>query len=89
MTGGQADADKRSKTFRTQCELLAGGVDVLIATPGRLVAHADRGSLSLAGTAALVLDEVDVLAGGCGLVCVCGGGRLSCALNEALGGRGA
>ncbi|KAF8070956.1 DEAD-box ATP-dependent RNA helicase 50 [Scenedesmus sp. PABB004] len=64
MTGGQSEADRRNKTFRTQCELLAGGVDVLVSTPGRLIAHLDRGSLSLEHTAALVMDEVDVLAGG-------------------------
>jgi len=46
-----------------QCELLSGGVDVLVATPGRLLSHHQRGSLNLSNTAALVLDEVDVLAG--------------------------
>jgi superfamily II DNA/RNA helicase len=69
MTGGQSDADRRSKTFRTQCELLDGGVDVVVATPGRLLAHAERGSLSLAAASALVLDEIDVLAGA---LCFCG-----------------
>jgi hypothetical protein len=44
--------------------LLAGGVDVLVATPGRLLGHFEKGSLTLSHTAALVLDEVDVLAGG-------------------------
>jgi hypothetical protein len=38
-------------------------VDVIIATPGRLMAHLDKGSLKLNNTAALILDEVDVLAG--------------------------
>ncbi|KAF6257544.1 P-loop containing nucleoside triphosphate hydrolase protein [Scenedesmus sp. NREL 46B-D3] len=64
MTGGQSEADRRSKTFRTQCELLDGGLDVLVATPGRLLSHLEKGSLSLQHTAALVMDEVDVLAGG-------------------------
>uniref|UniRef100_A0A383WC63 RNA helicase n=1 Tax=Tetradesmus obliquus TaxID=3088 RepID=A0A383WC63_TETOB len=64
MTGGQSEADRRSKTMRTQCELLDGGVDVLVATPGRLLSHLEKGSLSLQHTAALVMDEVDVLAGG-------------------------
>lgn len=46
-----------------QIETLDGGVDVLVATPGRLLSHIERGSLNLSNTAALVLDEVDVLAG--------------------------
>jgi hypothetical protein len=46
-----------------QCELLDGGLDVLVATPGRLLSHLEKGSLSLQHTAALVMDEVDVLAG--------------------------
>src|SRR5689334_16225897 len=46
-----------------QMELLNGGIDVLIATPGRLLNHHERGSLNLSNTAALVMDEVDVLAG--------------------------
>lgn len=46
-----------------QCELLEGGVDVLVATPGRLLSHLDKGSLCLQHTDALVMDEVDVLAG--------------------------
>lgn len=44
-------------------ETLDGGVDVLVATPGRLLSHHEKGSLRLDNTAALVLDEVDVLAG--------------------------
>lgn len=46
-----------------QVETLDEGVDVLVATPGRLLSHIERGSLNLSNTAALVLDEVDVLAG--------------------------
>jgi superfamily II DNA/RNA helicase len=46
-----------------QCELLDGGLDVLVATPGRLLSHLEKGSLNLQHTAALVMDEVDVLAG--------------------------
>lgn len=46
-----------------QCDLLSEGIDVLIATPGRLTAHLEKGSLKLDNTAALVMDEVDVLAG--------------------------
>lgn len=50
-------------TLFVQMDMLDGGVDVLIATPGRLLNHHERGSLKLSNTAALVLDEVDVLAG--------------------------
>jgi hypothetical protein len=39
------------------------GVDVVIATPGRAVSLLERGALSLADARAIVLDEVDVLAG--------------------------
>lgn len=49
--------------MRAQCDLLAEGVDVLVSTPGRLAAHLEKGSLALGATSALVLDEVDVLAG--------------------------
>ena len=38
---------------------LANGVDVLVATPGRLLDLVDRRSLSLAGVEILVLDEAD------------------------------
>ena len=38
---------------------LASGVDILIATPGRLLDLIDRRSLDLAGVEALVLDEAD------------------------------
>lgn len=48
-----------------QCEQLAGGVDVLVATPGRLLAHLEKGSLQLDETLAVVLDEIDILAGQC------------------------
>jgi hypothetical protein len=55
-----------------QCELLDGGVDVLVATPGRLLSHLEKRSLSLQHTAALVMDEVDVLAGACAAICLWG-----------------
>jgi ATP-dependent RNA helicase RhlE len=38
---------------------LRRGVDILVATPGRLLDHAGQGTLSLAGIELLVLDEAD------------------------------
>jgi ATP-dependent RNA helicase RhlE len=42
-----------------QVKTLARGVDVLVATPGRLLDHLGGRSLNLAGTEILVLDEAD------------------------------
>ncbi len=42
-----------------QIEICRGGVDVVIATPGRLVDLIDRRALTLANVEVLVLDEVD------------------------------
>ena len=42
-----------------QVKTLARGVDVLVATPGRLLDHIGGHSLNLAGTEVLVLDEAD------------------------------
>lgn len=50
----------------------------MVATPGRLLGHHQRGSLNLSNTAALVLDEVDVLAGGWVVACPLVG-LMSCA----------
>lgn len=57
--------------------MLSEGVDILVATPGRLASLMGDGSLRLGACKALVLDEVDVLLGGCGDggLCVRGGGR--------------
>jgi ATP-dependent RNA helicase RhlE len=44
---------------RPQTQALAGGVDVLVATPGRLIDHLGERNLTLAGTEILVLDEAD------------------------------
>ena len=55
MTGGHA--------ARTQVEALKQGVDVLVATPGRLATLVEGGALRLSDCRALVLDEADVLAG--------------------------
>ncbi|HET8898363.1 MAG TPA: DEAD/DEAH box helicase [Rhodanobacteraceae bacterium] len=42
-----------------QLQNLARGVDVLIATPGRLLDHLERGTAKLSGIEMLVLDEAD------------------------------
>jgi ATP-dependent RNA helicase RhlE len=44
---------------RSQVQRMARGVDVLVATPGRLIDHLAGGSVVLAGTHVLVLDEAD------------------------------
>lgn len=45
-----------------QINALAGGVDVLVATPGRLMDHMERGSASLAHARTVVIDEADHMA---------------------------
>ena len=45
--------------YKPQINLLARGVDVLVATPGRLLDLMQEGHLSLAPTEILVLDEAD------------------------------
>ena len=42
-----------------QIDALRRGVDILVATPGRLLDHAGQGTLSLASVEVLVLDEAD------------------------------
>ena len=49
--GGVAQGPQRA--------MLARGVDVLVATPGRLLDHMQQGSVDLKGTEILVLDEAD------------------------------
>ncbi|GIL94529.1 hypothetical protein Vretimale_758 [Volvox reticuliferus] len=63
FTGGQKDDKARAASFRTQKELLSEGVDLLVATPGRLQQHLEKGSLELTDCRMLVMDEVDVLLG--------------------------
>ncbi|MCF6274661.1 MAG: DEAD/DEAH box helicase [Robiginitomaculum sp.] len=46
-------------SFAKQEALLNRGVDVLIATPGRLLDHFGRGKVMLSGVQALVVDEAD------------------------------
>ena len=45
--------------YGKQREDLENGVDVIVATPGRLLDHMEQGAISLAGIDILVLDEVD------------------------------
>ncbi|PLY04101.1 MAG: hypothetical protein C0622_03365, partial [Desulfuromonas sp.] len=46
-------------SIRPQFEALRRGVDVLVATPGRLLDHVGQGSLDLSAIEILVLDEAD------------------------------
>jgi superfamily II DNA/RNA helicase len=46
-------------SFDNQDAKLLRGVDVLIATPGRLLDHSERGRLLLSGVELLVIDEAD------------------------------
>jgi superfamily II DNA/RNA helicase len=46
-------------SFDNQDSKLSRGVDVLIATPGRLLDHSERGKLLLSGVELLVIDEAD------------------------------
>ncbi len=46
-------------SFADQETLLTQGVDVLIATPGRLLDHFERGKLLLSGVQIMVVDEAD------------------------------
>ncbi|SDU25242.1 ATP-dependent RNA helicase RhlE [Verrucomicrobium sp. GAS474] len=45
--------------YGSQEEALASGVDIVVATPGRLLDHLEKGTLKLGGVRHLVLDEVD------------------------------
>ncbi|UWQ22851.1 DEAD/DEAH box helicase [Jannaschia sp. W003] len=46
-------------SFKEQEQLIDRGVDVLIATPGRLIDHFERGKLLLTGVQIMVVDEAD------------------------------
>ena len=46
-------------SMRQQIRALARGVDVLVATPGRLIDHIEEGTVDLSGTEVLILDEAD------------------------------
>lgn len=47
------------KPIRQQVEHLRQGVDLVVGTPGRILDHLDRGTLTLAGVRIVVLDEAD------------------------------
>ncbi|WP_394152694.1 DEAD/DEAH box helicase [Loktanella salsilacus] len=46
-------------SFKEQDQLIDKGVDVLIATPGRLIDHFERGKLILSDVKVMVIDEAD------------------------------
>lgn len=46
-------------SVKTQCNTLRRGVNVIIATPGRLLDHLRRGTVNLSNVETLVLDEAD------------------------------
>lgn len=46
-------------TIQAQIERLQRGVDIVVATPGRLLDHAERGTVNLGRVEFLVLDEAD------------------------------
>lgn len=45
--------------IKPQIDVLKKGVDILVATPGRLIDHSDRGTVDLSAIEILVLDEAD------------------------------
>ncbi len=46
-------------SIQRQIKALKGGTDVLVATPGRIIDHINRGTLSLSDIKMVVLDEAD------------------------------
>ncbi len=46
-------------SLKRQCDALRRGVSVIVATPGRLLDHVERGTLNLSKIDTLVLDEAD------------------------------
>lgn len=46
-------------SMKRQCDALRRGVTVVVATPGRLLDHVERGTLNLSNIDTLILDEAD------------------------------
>ncbi len=46
-------------SMKTQCDALRRGASVIIATPGRLLDHVERGTVNLSKIETLILDEAD------------------------------
>ena len=60
-TGIKAATIYGGQGMGTQLEALARGVEILVATPGRLIDHMKRGSIKLNDVKHLVLDEADTM----------------------------
>jgi len=45
--------------YGPQCNGLRAGVDIIVGTPGRVIDHIERGTLSLGGIKHVILDEAD------------------------------
>ena len=46
-------------SYKAQIQGLKQGPDIIVATPGRLIDHIDRGRVDLSGIEMLILDEAD------------------------------
>ena len=51
------------RKWTPQKQALAGGVDLVVGTPGRVLSHVQAGTISLRNCHTVVIDEVDVLLG--------------------------
>jgi superfamily II DNA/RNA helicase len=60
--GSQVASFYGGTSMDAQLKALRGGVDVAVATPGRLIDLGERGELSVSGVKVLVLDEADRMA---------------------------
>ena len=60
-TGIKATTIYGGQGMGTQLEALKNGVEILVATPGRLIDHVKRGSIQLNNVSHLVLDEADTM----------------------------
>lgn len=57
--GLKADVFHGGVAYGPQMKVLNDGLDILVATPGRIMDHLQRGSLSLSDVRHAVLDEAD------------------------------